>query len=314
MKYKNRQRQKPGEQTISDIKVNITLKLLYFHQNNPVFNHKKSMLSTRAIRRQYQENDLPIFKSNKSTFPNNINLNKRENLIQHLFKPQELQTYQQNGKMHILRNIPTSTLGYFQGELLISINKLEIERVELDTIAIQEMNAYNRQGENIHNMPIAVGYILVKENKLEEKKRPFSTYIMPTPINHIKHINNNMFSSHYDNNIRLHERTLRANTHWLPYYPWMWFARHIIMKKGIPQDIAWKITSYFDWQVDYSSQNQWPNQPRSIEEENYFLARLPPNVCFCPKAEKPIGVLRNILVTFQDQSTNSDFGFYWGFD
>ena len=71
------------------------------------------MLSTRAIRRHYQENDLPFFKSNKLSFPQDINLNKRENLIKHLFKPQELQVYQQKGKMHILRNIPPSTLGYF---------------------------------------------------------------------------------------------------------------------------------------------------------------------------------------------------------
>ena len=163
--------------------------------------------------------------------------------------------------------------------MLVSINKLEIERSELDTIVIQEMHEYNRHGDSIQNMPIAVGYVSVKENKLEDKQRPFSTYIMPTPINHIKHINDRMFSSHYDNDIRLQERILRPNTHWLPYYPWVWFARHIIMKRGIPKEIAWRITSYFEWQVDYCSQNQWPNQPCTMTEENYFLEWLPAGSC-----------------------------------
>ena len=71
------------------------------------------MLSTRAIRRQYQENDLPVLTSDKTPYLNNIDINKRDKLLQHLFSPQELQAYQQKGKMHILRNIPPSTLGYF---------------------------------------------------------------------------------------------------------------------------------------------------------------------------------------------------------
>ena len=168
----------------------------------------------------------------KSPFPNNIDLNKRDKLLQHLFSPQELQAYQCRGKMHILKNIPPSTLGYFCGESLVSINELELDRAELDSIALEEMSKYSRPGENIHNIPIAVGYVLVQENKLGEKKCPFSTYIMPTPINHIKHINERMFSGHYDNDIRTHERILRANTHWLPYYPWMWYACHTIIQTG----------------------------------------------------------------------------------
>ena len=80
----------------------------------------------------------------------------------------------------------------------------------------------------------------------------------------------------------------------------MWFACHIIMKHGIPKEIAWRITSYFEWQVDYCSQNQWPNQPRTMIEENYFLERLPTGSCLQPKAEKPFGVPCHILVSFQD--------------
>ena len=148
--------------------------------------------------------------------------------------------------MHILRNLPQSTLGYFRGELLVSIKKLEIDRAEMDHIAIHEMYEYQRNGNNMLTLPIAVGYVLVKENKLEEKKRPFSTYIMPTAINHIKHTKKGMYQTTYLHRIIPHKRILRPNIHWLPYYPWMWYAHHIIMKRGIPKELAWRITSYFE--------------------------------------------------------------------
>ena len=115
------------------------------------------MLCTREARRQYWEKDLPLFKSNKKPFPENINPNNRDELINYLFKPKELQSYQQQGKMHILRNIPQSTLGYFRGELLVSINKLEIDRAEMDHIAIHEMYDYQRNGNNMLTLPITVG-------------------------------------------------------------------------------------------------------------------------------------------------------------
>ena len=177
------------------------------------------MLCTREARRNYWEKDLPLFKSNKKPFPENIKLNNRDDLINHLFKPNELQSYQQQGKMHILQNIPQSTLGYFRGESLISINELEIDRAEMDHIAIQEMYEFEENGNDVLTLPIAVGYVLVKENKLEEKERPFSTYIMPTAINHIKHTNDGMYQSSYIHSIIPQKRISRQNIHWLPYYP-----------------------------------------------------------------------------------------------
>ena len=170
--------------------------------------------------------------------------------------------------MHILRNIPQSTLGYFRGESLISINELEIDRAEMDHIAIQEMYEYEENGNDMLTLPIAVGYVLVKENKLEEKKRPFSTYIMPTAIHHIKHTKKGMYQTTFTHQFINNKRTLRPNVHWLPYYPWMWYARHIIRKCGIPKELAWRITSYFEWNVGIKN---WPNHPCSSKAEKYFL-------------------------------------------
>ena len=91
----------------------------------------------------------------------------------------------------------------------------------------------------------------------------------------------------------------------------MWFARHIIIKRGIPKELAWRITSYFEWSIQINNY-AWPNHPCSSKAEKYFLEQLPPNTCLRPKAEKPFGVPRHILVSFQDQRINEKYGFYQG--
>ena len=189
------------------------------------------MMCSRKLRRQYQEPDLPLLpKSSATACLEPPNIHNREKLLQHLFTPQELLSYQRNGKMHILRNIPQSTLGYFCGESLISINENEISRAELVEIAKREFNKYNNLQADvfaIEHAPIAVGYHLVKEDSIANEQgieRPFKTFIMPSSEFHVKFEDIFMYDDQGDNYLLPGERHLKANPFWLPYYPWMWFA------------------------------------------------------------------------------------------
>ena len=189
------------------------------------------MMCSRKMRRQYQEPDLPLLpKSNDKPCLKQPHLNDRNELLNHLFTPQELLSYQRRGKMHILRNIPQSTLGYFCGESLISINERELHRAELVEIAKKEFNLYINQFspyQAVVNVPIAVGFYLMKEMSTVNEKGfpcPFKTFIMPSPYLHVKYEYIFMYDHQEENYPLTGERHLKANPYWLPYYPWMWFA------------------------------------------------------------------------------------------
>lgn len=100
-------------------------------------------MCSRKLRRQYEEPDLPLLPLNSDELClDYYQKHKRETLLKHLFIPQKILSYQRQGNMHILRNIPQSTLGYFRGECFISINEREIHRSELVEITKQEFNKY----------------------------------------------------------------------------------------------------------------------------------------------------------------------------
>ena len=79
----------------------------------------------------------------------------------------------------------------------------------------------------VTNVPIAVGFYLVKEMSKENEQgftRPFKTFIMPSSHFHVKFEDIFMYDNQDDNYPLPGERHLKANPYWLPYYPWMWFA------------------------------------------------------------------------------------------
>ena len=143
----------------------------------------------RSDEMRFRSPDIPssyTITSEPSPVPPKI-LNNREEHLKHLFTATELLRFQREGKMHILQNIPPSTLGYYKGECLVSINEPPMTKVELKAIAMRHPETANwgRACQPIKTrttFPIAVGYTLVKEHhELEAGKgRPFSTYILPS--------------------------------------------------------------------------------------------------------------------------------------
>ena len=125
------------------------------------------MMVSREVFRKYAGKDLPVKTIDSVPCLDHPNINNREKLLAHLFTPQELALFKSRGKMHILRNIQPSTLGYFCGEALVSITEPEVHRAELDCEARYECTHYSREDNpvaNIIQVPIAVGYVLVQEN------------------------------------------------------------------------------------------------------------------------------------------------------
>ena len=56
----------------------------------------------------------------------------REAHLCHHFTEDELRRFTREGKIHILRNIPPSTLGYYKGECLVLINEPPMHKVKID--------------------------------------------------------------------------------------------------------------------------------------------------------------------------------------
>ena len=81
---------------------------------------------------QLQEPDLPSIPPLFTIHPNLIR--DREAHLKHLFTEEELRQFTRDGKIHILRNIPPSTLGYYKGECLVSINEPPMQKVDLEEI------------------------------------------------------------------------------------------------------------------------------------------------------------------------------------
>ena len=124
--------------------------------------------------------------------------------------------------MNILRNIPPSTLGYYKGECLVSINEPPMTEVEVESIALKNPKTANwvlacQPVKTRSTIPIAVGYILVEEyHKMEEEKgRPFKSYILPSHHCSLFHSMTPTLQPTFadDNNLKSGERTLRANVH-----------------------------------------------------------------------------------------------------
>ena len=83
----------------------------------------------------------------------------------------------------------------------------------------------NQIGGPHRPLPIAVGHLLVEEfEDLERpRNRPFNSYIIPDHgcvlINSV-----NGFNFNGQDRLKIGERTLRANTYWHPYFPWVCFC------------------------------------------------------------------------------------------
>ena len=108
--------------------------------------------------------------------------------------------------------------------------------------------------QDVVNVPIAMGFCLMTEMMTVNEKgypHPFKTFIMPSPYLHVKYEDIFMYDNQEENYLLPSERHLKANTYWLPYYPWMWFARRAIMEFGVnhnitvTHDLALKVTDYF---------------------------------------------------------------------
>ena len=227
--------------------------------------------------------------------------------------------------MHILRNIPQSTLGYFCGESLISINENEIHKAELVEIAKREFHKYNIQQADLYavtNVPIAVGFYLVKEMKTENEHgftRPFKMLIMPSPDFHVKVEDIFMYDNQDDNYPLPGERHLKANPYWLPYYPWMWFARHALMEFGkknhmsLPFELAKRVTSYFDWNInehlDTEFEEKWPKVPADFGDPKHFHWSTKSLVYSEPKVYRSPQVPRFTLTSYQPNWVLSYFSF-----
>ena len=93
----------------------------------------------RSDELRFRSPDIPSYYN----FPSEYNpvppviLNNREAHLKHLFTSTELMRFQREGKMHILRNIPPSTLGYYKGKCLVSINEPPMTKVELEAIPLK---------------------------------------------------------------------------------------------------------------------------------------------------------------------------------
>ena len=106
-------------------------------------------------------------------------LRQKLDKIKHVFENEEVRRIKRNGKLPILLNIPPSTLGYFKGECLVSIDKSPMTRNELLNIANKEN--YFKDKKTLSNRDkgyIAMGHMLVEEEELD-KNRPFKSYIVP---------------------------------------------------------------------------------------------------------------------------------------
>ena len=79
----------------------------------------------RADEIHFRSQDIPSYYNIPSEYEPVLPeiFNNREAHLKHLFTATELMRFQREGKMHILCNIPPSTLGYYKGEYLMSINE-----------------------------------------------------------------------------------------------------------------------------------------------------------------------------------------------
>jgi hypothetical protein len=105
-------------------------------------------------------------------------------------------------------------------------------------------------------LPIAVGYILIEEFQDMERPRdrPFQSYIIPDNgcvlINSVNRIN-----LERQHRLKIGERTLRANTYWQPYFPWICFCLNFFEEQfGLDRPLAKEILSYFKWRTERQMQ------------------------------------------------------------
>ena len=231
-------------------------------------------------------------------------LRQKLDQINYVFENEEVCRIKRNGKLPILLNIPPSTLGYFKGECLVSIDQSPMTRSELLNLATKE--TYFEDKKTLSNKDkgyIAVGYMLVEEDELD-RNRPFKSYIVP--IKQCSPSFSPCSSTYHMNPSRKGEQRFCPNPHWLPYFPWVIFAKRTLErhpKLPLPSTIAANILSYFKWGQDWDEMMNQENQnDTQMFDENKSVKRQKiSEVSYESFLHPPLRVPRDYIATIKDK-------------